>query len=197
MTHEANSISEHSFKRKKEVKPPKKITETYLTNSGKFYLERFPASTEQFRRVMTRKINKSCKAHADQNPETCFAALDSVIRKFQEIGFLNDMGYAAGLARSLKNRGWPRSRILMRLKEKGIPVEIIEEAVEEAAPDEDFHNALIWIKRKRLGAYATTEKNQDKSLAALARAGFDYHTASRALDLSKEEIVEILEGNQP
>ena len=197
MTHEANSISERSFKRKKEAKPPKKITETYLTNSGKFYLERFPASTEQFRRVMTRKINKSCKAHPEQTLETCVAALDNVIRKFQEIGFLNDMGYAAGLARSLKNRGWPRSRILMRLKEKGVPVEIIDEAVEEAAPDEDFRNALIWIKRKRLGAYATTERNQDKSLSALARAGFDYHTASRALELSIEEIVEILDGNHP
>lgn len=197
MTHEANSISERPFKRKKEVKPPKKITETYLTNSGKFYLERFPASTEQFRRVMTRKINKSCKAHPDQALETCVVALDNVIRKFQEIGFLNDAGYATGLARSLKNRGWPRSRILMRLKEKGVPAEIIEEAVEESAPDEDFRNALVWIKRKRLGAYATTEKTQEKSLAALARAGFDYDTASRALELSKEEIMEILEGGQP
>lgn len=196
MTHEANSISDAPFKRKKEAKPPKKITETYLTNSGKYYLERFPASTEQFRRVMSRKINKSCKAHQDQNPETCFTALENVIRKFQEIGFLNDAGYAAGLARSLKNRGWPRSRILMRLKEKGISADIIDEAVEEAAPDEDFRNALIWMRRKRLGAFATTEKTQDKSLAALARAGFDYHTASRALELSKDEIVEILEGHQ-
>lgn len=200
MDDEANSISDTPFKgasfsksaRRKTPKIPKKITETYLTNSGKFYLERFPASTEQFRRVMTRKIQKSCKAHPEQLPETCFGFLESVIAKFQSIGFLNDNGYAAGLARSLKNRGWPRNRIIMRLKEKGIAPDIIEASVPEAEQGSDFLDVLVWIKRKKLGAYATKEREFDKSLASLARAGFDYHSASRALKMPKDEIEELL-----
>lgn len=198
MNEEANSISEPGFKSSRIArntpKIPKKITETYLTNSGKFYLERFPASTDQFRRVMTRKIQKSCKAHPEQSPETCFAELETVIVKFQNLGFLNDSGYAMGLARSLKNRGWPRNRIIMRLKEKGISPDLIEESLPDAEPNGDFQDALVWIKRKKLGAYGTKEREFDKSLASLARAGFDYHSASRALKMSKEEVEEILNG---
>ncbi len=192
MRQEANSISEPSFKRRNTPKVPKKISEDYLTNAGKFYLERFPASTEQFRRVFTRRIRKSCQAHPSQLPEPCFESLEKVIAKFQSVGFLDDAGYAGGLSRSLKNRGWPRGRIIMRLKEKGISAELIETVVEDASPDDDFRNALVWIKRKKLGAYATKEKPFEKALASLGRAGFDYNSASRALALSKEDIEEFL-----
>jgi len=190
MSEEANSTSTESFNRKKKI--PKKITESYLTNSGKFYLERFAASTEQFRRVMTRKIRKSCAHHPDQQLEDCLAGLEKIIVKFQSAGFLNDAGYSTGLALSLKNRGWPRGRIIMRLKEKGISPDLIERAVPPAAEGGDFHDALIWIKRKKIGPYATREKSFDKNLASLGRAGFDYHSASKALRLSKEEAEELL-----
>lgn len=190
MIEEANSTSDKSFKTKKKV--PKKISESYLTNSGQFYLERFPASTEQFKRVMTRKIRKSCTVHPEQAFDACLVMLEAVVVKFTNLGFLNDEGYSGGLARSLKNRGWPRGRIIMRLREKGISSELIEAAVSEPLPDEDFHNALVWIRRKKLGAYATKERSFEKSLASLGRAGFDYHSASRALSLSKEEITDIL-----
>ena len=196
MDEEAISISDPDFKGRKTArktpKIPKKITETYLNNSGKFYLERFPASTAQFRKVMTRKINKSCKAHPEQSMETCLTALDSVVQKFQDLGFLNDEGYAGGLSRSLKNRGWPRNRIVMRLKEKGIASELIEEAVPPSDANDNFRDALLWIKRKKLGAYASKEKSFEKSLAALARNGFDYHSASRALQMPKDEIEDLL-----
>lgn len=196
MDEEAISISDPDFKgshkRRTTPKIPKKITETYLTNSGKFYLERFPASTEQFRKVMTRKINKSCKTHPEQTMESCMTYLESVIGKFQEIGFLNDEGYATGLSRSLKNRGWPRNRIVMRLKEKGIANDLIENIVPPSAPEDNFRGALVWIKRKRLGPYASRERSFEKSLAALARNGFDYHSAARALQMSKEEIEDLL-----
>lgn len=190
MSEEANSTSDESFNRKKKI--PKKITESYLSNSGKFYLERFAASTEQFRRVMTRKIRKSCTAHPDQGLDTCLAQLETVIAKFQSMGFLNDAGYSTGLALSLKNRGWPRGRIIMRLKEKGIAPELIEQAVPANAAQDDFLDAIVWIKRKKLGAYATREKPFDKNLASLGRAGFDYHSASKALKLTKDEAEEIL-----
>lgn len=196
MNDEANSISDKPFKarphKKNTPKIPKKITESYLTNSGQFYLERFPASTEQFRRVMTRKIHKSCKAHPEQSMEASLGFLENVVQKFQSLGFLNDAGYATGLARSLKNRGWPRNRILMRLKEKGISLEIIETSLPEAGKSDDLLDALVWIKRKKLGAYALKEKDFDRSLASLGRAGFDYHSASRVLKMNKEEIEELL-----
>ncbi|PZP54928.1 MAG: hypothetical protein DI586_08430 [Micavibrio aeruginosavorus] len=193
MDEEAISISDPSFKPSaKKRKIPKKITETYLINSGKFYLERFPASTEQFRQVMTRKIRKSCKEHPEQSPETCFTHLEAVITKFQTLGFLNDEGYAMGLSRSLKNRGWPRNRIIMRLREKGIAVELIDATVPPPEPGDNIKDAALWMKRKKLGAFATKEKAFEKALASLARAGFDYHSASKVLQMTKEEADELL-----
>ena len=197
MRQEANSTSDKPFKTaRKGPKIPKKITETYLSNSGKYYLERFAASTEQFRRVMTRKINKSCKAHTDQSADTCFAMLESVIAKFQDLGFLNDKGYAGGLINSLKNRGWPRNRIILRLKEKGISADLIDELVADPSADENFRNALVWIRRRKLGAYSIRQRGFEKDLAALARAGFDYESANRALSLNKEDIEDYLKTDQ-
>ncbi len=197
MDEEAISISDPSFKPSaKKQKIPKKITETYLTNSGKFYLERFPASTEQFRQVMTRKIRKSCKAHPDQAFENCLAYLETVIAKFQSLGFLNDEGYAMGLSRSLRNRGWPRNRIVMRLKEKGIAPDLIESAVPLAEAGDNLQDAIVWMKRKKLGPFANKEKEFEKSLASLARAGFDYNSASKALQMDKEDAEELLNARR-
>jgi regulatory protein len=199
---EANSTTRPPFNgpagkaenKRKTPKIPKKITEDYLSNSGKFYLERFPASVEQFKRVMGRKIQKSCKAHPEQEPGTCLALLDKVVDKFRAIGFLNDEGYSSGLARSLKSRGWPKGRIIMRLKEKGISAELIEKIFEDHNPGDDIFDALVCMKRKRLGPFATREKPFDKELASMGRAGFDYNAANRALKMSKEDVEDMLKN---
>lgn len=197
---EAKEITPRGVKesaRKNSEKPntrkvPKKITESYLTNSGQFYLERFTASKAQFRRVMGRKIYKSCQAHPEQDREACNILLEKVIEKFERAGFLNDAGYAKGLARSLSARGWPKKRIAMRLREKGISGEQIENVWEDEEPQADLVQAVRMMKRKKLGAFADKAKEHDKQLAAMARAGFDYETASRALSVTRLEAEEIL-----
>jgi SOS response regulatory protein OraA/RecX len=129
--------------------PVKKITAAYLENSGKFYLERFPASTAQFRRVMTRKIDRSCRSHADQDREECLNLLETLISRFQTIGFLDDPAYASGLRYSLTQRGYSSSRIAQTLRQKGISPDWLQEASarEPLDPDHDWLAALRWIKK--------------------------------------------------
>ena len=55
---------------------------------------------------------------------------------------------------------------------------------------DDLIDTLVWIKRKKLGAFALRERSFEKSLAALGRAGFDYNNANRALQMSREEAEE-------
>lgn len=174
--------------------PVKKITATYLENSGKFYLERFPASTAQFRRVMTRKIDRSCRAHADQDREECLNLLETLISRFQTIGFLDDPAYASGLRYSLTQRGYSSSRIAQTLRQKGISPDWLQEASarEPLNPDHDWLAALRWIKKKRLGAYSTRDEGPNRSLASLARAGFEFDMARKALSLTVEETEEHL-----
>lgn len=56
---------------RREAKPPKKISERYLYNSGLAYLQRFPSSSSNFQRVMMRKINNSCRHHVEQDIDAC------------------------------------------------------------------------------------------------------------------------------
>lgn len=177
--------------------PVKKITATYLENSGKFYLERFPASTAQFRRVMTRKIDRSCRTHADQDREECLNLLETLISRFQTIGFLDDPAYASGLRYSLTQRGYSSSRIAQTLRQKGISPDWLQEASarEPLNPDHDWLAALRWIKKKRLGAYSTRDEGPNRALASLARAGFEFDMARKALSLTVEETEEHLLSN--
>jgi regulatory protein len=177
----------------KKVKKPRKINLEYLENSGKFYLEKYPASIAHFRMVMTRKIRRSCLAHPDQNPEECSALLETIIQKFANAGFLNDSALSKGLLYSLKQRGWSLRKIKMSMSQKGLPKNLIDDALEETAPDHsDLASALKWIRKKRLGAFAKNEENQDRWLSSLGRAGFDYETSRKALSYSRDEIEELL-----
>ncbi len=179
----------------KKPKMPRKITASYLENSGKFYLEKFPASISHFRMVMQRKIKRSATAHPETDINESFKLLDEVIAKFVELGFLDDGALAKGLTYSWTQRGWSHRKILATLNQKGISASIIESMAEEDAPSsaDDFTAALRWIRKKRLGAYSTKQEDQqDRWLSSLARAGFDFETARRALSMPKKEIEDLL-----
>jgi regulatory protein len=180
-------------KSRPKAKKPRKISPEYLENSGKFYLEKFPASIAHFRMIMTRKIRKSCLAHPGQNPEECAAMLEALIQKFVDAGFLNDSALSKGLLYSLRQRGWSLRKIKMSMAQKGLPQGLINDALEENAPDHsDLFSALKWIRKKRLGAFAKDDERQDRWLSSLGRAGFDYETSRKALSYSRDEIEELL-----
>lgn len=178
----------------KTVKKPRKITQSYLENAGKFYLEKFPASVGHFRLIMGRKIRKSCLAHPDQPPEDCAAILDAVVEKFIRLGFLDDKALTRGLLTSLRQRGWSQRKIRASLAVKGLDVDLVDEQMSEQDDTEssDLIAALRWVRRKRIGSFATGEAKPEKWLASLGRAGFDYGTARHALAMGREEVEDIL-----
>lgn len=181
--------------KKRERKPPKKITESYLHNSGLAYLQRFPASTAHFRAVMKRKIDRSCRHHTDQNREDSAQMLETVIGKFQTLGLLNDEGYLRGMVTSLRRRGLSAAAILSKLSAKGLPANDIRAALgtfDSESMDEqtgDIAAALRMARRKRLGSFRTPGKpaTPEKDLATLARAGFGYDVAKKALSFSTDD----------
>lgn len=174
----------------KKPKTARKITASYLENAGKFYLEKFPASSKHFRLIMGRKIRKSCQAHPDQSETECLKLLDGVVEKFERIGFLNDDAFIKGLLYSYRQRGWSRRKIHATLIQKGLSPALIEETLQsdDQPAESDFIQALKWVRKKRLGGFASGEPKPDRWLAALGRAGFDYETSRRALALSRDEI---------
>lgn len=170
-------------------KKRKKVSLSYLENAGLYYLERFSASEGQFRRVMARKIDKSCRDHPEQSKEDCMGMLESVIVKFRELGYLNDSVYAKSLLYTLQQKGFSRTRILLTLKSKGLS-SVTTEPLGESMPDShDRYAAIRFMQRKRLGPFSSRPRDNaaQRDLASMARAGFSYDVAQAALSLSVAE----------
>ena len=183
---------------RREKKPPKKITEKYLYNSGLAYLQRFTSSTPNFRRVMGRKIDRSCNYHKDQSREDCEKLLDTTVQTFVRQGLLNDDAYLQGMVTSLRRRGLSTQAILSKLVMKGMVQEVILKTLraydeERGGENPDLAAAILLMRRKRIGAFRKSEDgDKNKELAALARGGFGFDIAQKALSLEQDEAEEIL-----
>jgi len=185
--------------KKREKRPPRKITEKYLRNSGMYYLERFTASSGHFKTVMGRKISKSCYHHTDQDREECLAMLDKVTDDLLKQGYLDDEGYVRGMITSLRRAGKSKKAIMAKLIQKRVPVSDIETALEkfdaentDDSNEAEFFAAITFIRKKRLGPYDERNKYEDeKALSILARNGYSYDTAKRVLNITQDEIYEL------
>ncbi|HNS45315.1 MAG TPA: regulatory protein RecX, partial [Alphaproteobacteria bacterium] len=125
---------------------------------------------------------------------TCYRMLDDLVSKFTSLGYLNDAAYASGLIYSLTQRGLSRQRILYSLKLKGLSDECIEAAMPDADAGHEFLMAVRFCKKKKIGPYSLRADDEARSLSSLARGGFSYDLARRAILLDKDEAEELLAG---
>jgi regulatory protein len=181
---------------KKRTRQPRRISGKYLENAALYYLQRYATSAENLRRVLARKVKRSCAFH--KVPEDEFHPLiDSLIRRYQSSGLLNDTGFAEAKAATLRRQGKSRRTIEAKLKEKGLGRADIEKAIEKAG-GEDEHElaaACAHARKKKLGRWRIKPlkdpRDASKEMAAMARAGFSYDVARRALDYKGEDEDEI------
>jgi regulatory protein len=192
-----NSVKERAEKRK--TKKPKKISATYLYNSGLYYLQRFPASEGHFKKVLTTKVKRSCYYHKDQSYEECINLVKETVIKFKSLGLLNDEEYTKAMIHSLRQKGKSIKFIANKLKEKSVTGELIQKHLYENesynSKSAELYAALILLRKKRKGAFKTSQTNNDnyeKDLAFLARNGFSYDTAQKALLTKYEEALELI-----
>ena len=186
--------------KRREKKPPKKITENYLHNAGLYYLERFAASKSHFKTVMGRKVWKSCNHHKDQNYETCMKLVEALADKFEESGLLDDSAYLRGMVTSFRRRGLSRRAIVAKLKAKGLDANQITAAIDTYDEEEcddveqaEFLAALKQARKKRLGPFDTMNRREpDKAMAALARGGFSFDIVQKVITMNLEEAEEAL-----
>lgn len=188
---------------KRTVKKPRRITESYLHNAGLFYLQRYTASSTHFKKVMARKVERSCRFHEDQDRDRCLAMVDELVEKFKSLGLLNDHAYLTGMITSLRRRGMSTRAIFARLRAKGLSGPEIEEALtrydDDLPEDAELISALRHVRRKKIGPYASPDADSDlaykamqKNMASMARAGFSYDIIQKVLDMPQEEADKIL-----
>jgi regulatory protein len=196
MTKSKPSNSNSNPEKPRPQKAPKRITDTYLHNSGLYYLERYSASSSHFRTVMLRKVKRSCMHHTDQNYEDCSKLVDDLIVKFERSGLLNDDLYIASMVASFRRKGLSKRMIIQKLLMKGIAAETVNTYLSEyneqknkSTESTELKAAAIFCRKKKLGAYkGINTPEPDKQLARLARAGFGFGAAKKILEMSEDDL---------
>lgn len=178
---------------KTERKPPKKISKKYLENAALHYLQRYATSTENLRRVLMRKVKKSCTFH--QTSIDDFAPLvEDLITRYTAVGLVDDVVFARARTTSLRRKGLSTQSITAKLQTKGLTraqIEAALETVDEDQEDPEMAAAIIHARRKKLGPWRkkplTDPKDSQKELAAMGRAGFSYEIARAVLQSPEED----------
>lgn len=133
---------------------------------------------------------RSLKDHPDQDVEACHATLEGVIEGFVRSGLINDQSYAAARTASMRRAGRSSKYIIQALGHKGIAPADAEAALRgfdegegghlrDAGAPPDLAAAQAFIRKRRARVMAAAP---EKTLAALARAGFSYDIARKALE---------------
>jgi regulatory protein len=159
---------------------PRPVTASYLRNAALHYLSARAASAAMVRATLTRRAKKrlAVRALSDETK----TLIDKAVAELVGLGLIDDARFAASRATTLAAKGLPRNSIGRRLGLKGIAKATV--ATTAAAAVDDLTQARRYIERKRLGPYrktAAAHDTQAKDLRALARAGFSYAIARKAL----------------
>ena len=191
-------------KRRRNRRPPPKISPADFERAALRHLQRFPCSAEGLRAVLLRRSKRSHTHHGGDLAEA-ESIIEATVVRMAALGFVDDRRYGRALVRSLRARGGSLRRVAARLYAKGIASPLRDELLEEVrAPQAELEAARTYARRRRLGIHRPlaghgrsqepekiekTENDREaentqrqRDLGALARAGFGFDIASRALD---------------
>ncbi|MHA1598149.1 MAG: regulatory protein RecX [Alphaproteobacteria bacterium] len=176
-------------------KKPRKATATSLENAALYYLERFATSSENLRRVLMRRVDRSVRHH-DTDRDEGAGFVDDLIGRYVDCGLLDDTAYGRTQAASMNRRGKSMRAIRVWLMQKRVATDAIDAALQTLAdvtPSPDLAAAVAYARKRRLGPWRTREKDEserEKELAALARSGFSYSIAQRIVEADDTEEIE-------
>jgi regulatory protein len=166
------------------------VTAQSLAEAAISYLNRHTATREQLsRRLETWVLRRG-------EPPDLGAArplMAALLARYESSGLVDDKRLAEHAAERFRARGGSSRKIAARLHSRGISSSVIDDvlaAERRENPEPDLAAARALVAKRRLGSLrppAERAPNRRRDLAVLARAGFDFDTAIRALNTSAEE----------
>ncbi len=98
-------------------------------------------------------------------------------------GYVDDRQYAADYTEQLAARGLGGRRIDLALRRRGIPVELREEPLEEAAATEvERASGALEYKLRMLARESDPRKKREKAFRFLVGRGFSFDSCRAAID---------------
>ena len=108
-----------------------------------------------------------------------------ILDQLEDQGFLSETRYCSAFVNDkIRFQGWGKEKIRMALKQKRLPVSLIEEAI-DAFPQDEYEERLQAIIACKAATLSDTDSYLRKSKLArfLASRGFSYSDISSALDI--------------
>ncbi len=161
---------------------PKRIDQSYLRKAAFAYLQRYASSSANLRRVLERKVRRRVEDRPYDADEVS-RDIDAVITWCLDNSLLDDEQFAENRVAGLQRKGHSERKIRASLREKGVSAELVEKVLQKSGHS-DVKAARRYAERRRLGPYRSgmRTENNDRDLAAMARAGFSFSAAKLALD---------------
>ena len=150
------------------------------------YISGRAASAEMVRQTLQRRAKRRLEARILE--AQTIELIDAAIAELLKLGLLDDLKFAENRTVTLVRKGLSRGRIALGLRAKGIPKATVELAIGNDI--DELAQARRYVERRRLGSLrrgGMTPETRKKDLAALARAGFGFQVAIRALAQSESE----------
>jgi regulatory protein len=166
---------------KKAEKKPEPLTRQKLEQAALAYLNRFDVSAAKLRQHLTQRARKA--GGDDQAAQW----ISELVERYLGSGVLDDARFARNLTSQLTARGKSTRAISQKLALRGVPSELASELMAARKQDEpgaELDAAKAYVRKRRLGPHRSPDERAEyrqKDLASLARQGFSFDTARRAL----------------
>jgi regulatory protein len=148
------------------------------------YAARYATTRAKMLRYLNRKID-AAEWVGTEGP-----APERLVTQMTERGFVNDAAFAEMRVLGLARRGFGERRVRQALWQAGIEPDDADAAVSQHTDSPD-QAALRFAKRKGFGPFSLKPAQPDerkRQLAAFCRAGHDFSTACKILDLNEDFV---------
>ena len=166
-------------------KKVKEITPAYLHRVAVWYLDRFGGTRARVRQTLLKRVQQSAEVHGPK--EEAERWIEETLDTLETAGHINDGEFARfRIAKGLR-RGKSRRLIEQDLRATGVASDVRQAALKEAFLEgevSDLAAAQTYVRKRGLGPYRSQPEDfEQKDLARLARRGFSYEIARRALKI--------------
>jgi regulatory protein len=161
----------------KQRRPPPPLGPAKLEELALAYVARFAASAAKVEQYLQRKVReRGWEGEAPADPR-------AIVRRFVELGYIDDEAWARAKGGSLLRRGYGVRRIDQALGAAGIDETVRDEV--RAGEGEQRRSALAYAARRRLGPWCAAPPDpaaRQKQIAAMVRAGHGFDAARTVIE---------------